>query len=89
MLQLSQLLVLADNYAYLVHDSDSGETVAIDPPVAEPILATLNSKGWQLSYVFNTHHHSDHVDGNVELKAKTGCTVIASQVDWQRIPGSD
>lgn len=89
MLQLCQLLVLSDNYTYLIHDTESGETVAIDPAVAEPVLKTLNEQGWKLTHIFNTHHHYDHVEGNLELKQKTGCSIIASAVDTSRIAGVD
>ncbi len=39
---------LSDNYAFLVHDSDSGATALVDVPEAAPILATLEHKGWSL-----------------------------------------
>ncbi len=89
MLDIIQIPVLTDNYIYLLHDSDSGETAVVDPAVAEPVLAVLNQKGWQLTYILNTHHHSDHVGGNVELKRQTGCQIIASEFDKHRIPSVD
>ncbi|MEI6707754.1 MAG: hydroxyacylglutathione hydrolase [Methylococcales bacterium] len=89
MLDIIQIPVLTDNYIYLLHDSDSGETAVVDPAVAEPVLAVLKQKGWQLTYILNTHHHSDHVGGNVELKRQTGCQIIASEFDKHRIPNLD
>lgn len=89
MLTILELPVLNDNYIYLLHDPVSGETAAVDPAVAKPVLDALDQKGWQLTYILNTHHHSDHVGGNPELKQKTGCTVIASLSDRNRIPGFD
>ncbi len=89
MLDIIQIPVLTDNYIYLLHDSDSGETAVVDPAVAEPVLAVLNQKGWQLTYILNTHHHSDHVGGNLELKRQTGCQIIASEFDKHRIPSVD
>ena len=89
MLDIIQIPVLTDNYIYLLHDSDSGETAVVDPAVAEPVLAVLKQKGWQLTYILNTHHHSDHVGGNVELKRQTGCQIIASEFDKHRIPSVD
>ena len=81
--------VLNDNYIYLLHDSSSGQTAAVDPALAQPVLDALEEYGWQLSYVLNTHHHWDHVGGNVELKQKTGCKIIASAADQHRIPAVD
>ncbi|MFI3219812.1 MAG: hydroxyacylglutathione hydrolase, partial [Methylococcales bacterium] len=89
MLDIIQIPVLTDNYIYLLHDSGSGETAVVDPAVAEPVLAVLKQKGWQLTYILNTHHHSDHVGGNVELKRQTGCQIIASEFDKHRIPSVD
>ncbi|MFI3120334.1 MAG: hydroxyacylglutathione hydrolase [Methylococcaceae bacterium] len=89
MLTVLQLPVLNDNYIYLLHDPVSAETAVVDPAVAQPVLDILEQKGWRLTYILNTHHHSDHVGGNSELKQKTGCTVIAALSDQPRIPGFD
>ena len=89
MLKIIQLLVLNDNYIYLIHDELSGETAVVDPAVAEPVLEYLAKQGWQLKYVLNTHHHFDHVDGNRAIKQRTGCTVVAGQTDAHRIPDFD
>lgn len=89
MLEIIQLPVLNDNYIYLLHDADSGETAAIDPAVAEPVREVLQSKGWRLNYIFNTHHHGDHVGGNLQLKQQTGCKVVGANSDKARISGLD
>jgi hydroxyacylglutathione hydrolase len=89
MLTILTLPVLNDNYIYLVHDPVSGETAVVDPTVAQPVMEILDQKSWSLTYILNTHHHSDHVGGNLELKQKTGCTIIAPLSDQYRIPGID
>ena len=89
MLEIQQLPVLNDNYIYLIHDLVSGETAAVDPAVSEPVLAALKLNNWQLSYIFNTHHHADHIGGNLVLKKQTACHIIGSEADRQRIPGID
>ena len=88
-LSIIQIPVLTDNYIYLLHDSVSGETAVIDPALAQPVLEVLDTNGWQLTYILNTHHHWDHVGGNLELKKKTGCKIIAATADSERIPGID
>jgi len=80
---------LADNYGYLVHAADAAVTAAIDTPDAEEILAQLTAKGWQLTHILNTHHHPDHTGGNLELKRRTGCTIVGPRADAARIPGID
>ncbi len=89
MLEIIQIPVLNDNYIYLIHEAESAETAVIDPAIAEPVIKVLAEKCWSLSYIFNTHHHYDHVDGNLQLKQLTGCKVIGSKTDFQRIPGLD
>jgi hydroxyacylglutathione hydrolase len=89
MIDIIQLPVLNDNYIYLIHEPVSGKTAVVDPAVALPVLDTLSNKGWTLDYIFNTHHHWDHVGANLELKEKTGCQILASEADQSRIPGID
>ncbi len=48
----------------------------IDVPEAGPILAALSDRGWQLTEIWITHHHWDHIDGVAELKEATGAKVI-------------
>jgi hydroxyacylglutathione hydrolase len=81
--------MLSDNYGFLIHDPVSGETAVVDPAEAAPTLAACAAHGWHLSHILNTHHHGDHVGGNLELKAKTGCKVIGPAYDRDRIPGID
>ena len=89
MLEIIQLPVLSDNYIYIVHEPDLKQTAVIDPAISAPVLEVLKNKGWSLDYIFNTHHHSDHVGANLELKDQTGCQVLASHADRSRIPGID
>jgi len=38
MLEIVAVPVLSDNYVWLIHNSETGETAAVDPSVAEPVL---------------------------------------------------
>lgn len=89
MLEIIQLPALSDNYIYLLHEPVSGETAVVDPADAEPVLSALRKKDWRLSHILNTHHHADHVDGNLPLKRLTGCKIVGAKADRQRIPGID
>lgn len=89
MLDILLLPVLTDNYIYLLHEPVSGATAVVDPAIADPVLAILQENGWQLDYIFNTHHHNDHVGGNLQLKQATGCKIVGAAVDQAHIPGID
>ena len=75
MLEIVAVSAFADNYIWLVHDPDSGETAVVDPGDAAPALAEAQRRGWNISQVWNTHWHPDHTGGNLAAKAATGCTV--------------
>jgi hydroxyacylglutathione hydrolase len=77
MLEIVAVPVLTDNYVWLIHDNESGETAAVDPSVADPVLGAAAAKGWRLTQVLNTHWHPDHTGGNQGIQAATGCTITA------------
>ena len=85
-LDLVTIPCLTDNYAYLLHDADSGLTTLVDAPQALPILNALAARGWRLDQILLTHHHSDHIQGVPELVAATGAMVLGAQADAHRLP---
>ena len=88
-LEIQQIPALRDNYIYLLREPKSGAVGAVDPSVAAPVLAALESRGLRLTHVINTHHHPDHTGGNLELKAATGAIIVGPLADKGRIPGID
>ncbi|WP_374597227.1 hydroxyacylglutathione hydrolase [Sphingosinicella sp.] len=89
MLEIVRIPVLSDNYVWLAHDAASGETAVVDPAVAEPVLAEAAARGWRITQILNTHWHPDHVGGNAEIKAATGCTVTGPAGEAAKITGID
>ncbi len=88
-LEIFTIPCLSDNYAFLAHDSESGDTAVIDVPEAKPILAALKQRGWRPTHVLLTHHHWDHVDGLAELLENFPATVIGAAADAHRLPALD
>jgi hydroxyacylglutathione hydrolase len=88
-IEIVRIPVLSDNYVWLIHDDTSAETVAIDPAVAEPVLAAAAERGWMITQIWNTHWHPDHTGGNAEIKAATGCTITGPEAEAARIPTLD
>lgn len=75
MIHVHQFPCLGDNYGYLIHDTDSHETVAIDTPDAKAYLLEADMKGWKITQIWNTHWHPDHAGGNAAIKEATGCAI--------------
>ena len=88
-LEIVTIPCLSDNYAFLAHDTASGETALIDAPEAEPILAVLEQRGWRLSHVLLTHHHWDHVGGLAAILKRNPAQVIGAAADAHRLPPLD
>ena len=88
-LEIELVPCLKDNYAYLVHDRDTGLTAIVDPSEPEPVRKALTDRGWKLTHILNTHHHFDHTGGNIPLKEAFGAKVIGPEKDRDRIPGID
>lgn len=77
-----------DNYTYVVGDKGTGQAAVVDPCDAPPVLEVLEREGLRPTAILNTHHHGDHVGGNLELLQRyPGMRVFAHVSDQGRIPG--
>jgi hydroxyacylglutathione hydrolase len=76
-LAVSAIPVLNDNYVWMIQDTETGETAAVDPSVADPVLDAATANGFRIRQVLNTHWHPDHTGGNGGIKASTGCSITA------------
>ena len=88
-LTIEQFICRTDNYGVLLHDDESGLTAAIDAPEAGRIAERLKAEGWNLDHIFITHHHEDHVEGNVALKRAFGATITGPAKEADKIPAID
>lgn len=78
-----------DNYAYILIDEATQISAVVDPSEAAPVIKKCEVLGIRPSYVLNTHHHFDHVEGNLELKELYGLKIVGNVADEARIPGFD
>ncbi len=90
-LEIVQVPCFTDNYAILLHESTSGETLCVDAPEARPILSALADKGWKLTTLSITHPTTrDHVGGIKQIKKDiTGAKHTARQAEARDIPELD
>ena len=89
MLRVDILPVLTDNYIFMLVDEATNTCAVVDPAASEPVLSYLRDRDLSLSAIYNTHHHFDHVGGNLDLKIQTGCQIFGYGPDAPRIPGVD
>jgi hydroxyacylglutathione hydrolase len=91
-----------DNFVYVVAAAGNGmatgvatsggaakrQVAIVDPCDAAPVLELLEREGLQPVAILNTHHHGDHVGGNLEiLQRYPGLEIYAHSSDQGRIPG--
>jgi hydroxyacylglutathione hydrolase len=88
-LEIVRVPAFTDNYLWLVHDPDSGATAVVDPGDATAVLAAADARGWEISQVWNTHWHPDHVGGNLAVKSAYGAMISGPRSESAKIPGLD
>jgi hydroxyacylglutathione hydrolase len=94
--QIHTIPCLSDNYAFLIHNHNTGTASIVDVPEAKPIIEKIIELDTEITEVFLTHHHADHIDGLPELKEwlsarqKTvKCKIIGAKADAHRLPELD
>ena len=88
-LTVHQFVCRSDNYGLLLHDDKTGATASVDAPDAAEIERQLDHMGWELTHILVTHHHGDHVEGNLALQKRYGCTIVGPRGEASKIPGID
>ena len=88
-MRIEILKCLQDNYSYLIIDETNKNACVIDPGESIPIINFVENNNIKLKYILNTHHHYDHIGGNLELKEKYGSKIVAFKDDRSRIPEID
>lgn len=72
--------------AYLVTDEPGGTAVLVDSNgVIEPLLERVDREGLDLTHIFLTHDHWDHVVGLGELAAERGIPILAHEITAERV----
>jgi hydroxyacylglutathione hydrolase len=61
------------NFGYLVADEVSRRAAAIDPSYSPQVIVEFaEQSGYSIEYVFCTHDHFDHTNGNDVMRERTG-----------------
>ncbi len=80
---------LSDNFAYLIIDEATQEAAVVDCAEAPAVIEAVRREGCTLKSILPTHHHFDHVGGNLDLLQHfPGLRVYAYSGQRDRIPGA-
>ena len=77
------------NFNYLIACPETGEALAVDPLDHEKCLASAKAKGWEITWILNTHEHFDHTGGNGAVQGATGAGIMAHANAGDAIDGMD
>ncbi len=77
------------NFNYLIACPETGEALAVDPLDHEKCLAAARAKGWEITWILNTHEHFDHIGGNGAVHQATGASIMAHANAGDAIEGMD
>jgi glyoxylase-like metal-dependent hydrolase (beta-lactamase superfamily II) len=70
-----------DNFSYIIADEKTKEAAVVDPSYnAGEISRLIKAEGFQLKYIINTHGHSDHTAGNIELLSTFQAKLVAHKL---------
>ena len=81
--------IFTDNYFWLLSSKNNHFATIVDPGDSKPVLNTLQNEQLILESILVTHHHNDHVGGNIDLKKKYHSKVICPSYEVEKIPGAD
>jgi hydroxyacylglutathione hydrolase len=71
----------SDNFSYIIADESTKEAAVVDSSFnAEEIIKIIKTQKLHLTYILNTHGHSDHTAGNTELVSIFGAKVAAHKL---------
>ena len=84
MLEITIIKCLSDNYSYLIKDKKTNLVGVVDPSEFNPVDIEVKKNYKKLDFILNTHHHNDHVGGNLDLKKKYNSKIICSSYDEKK-----
>src|SRR5258705_7990395 len=88
-LEIEPVPCLEDQCADLGYGRSRGGWGVVRASEAEAVKRALESRVVKLNHILSTHHHMDHVGGNLALKQAFGTEVVGAAKGAARIPGID
>ena len=75
------------NYIWLIENTFTKNVVAIDPTEAHLVTKYCQNHQLNLTQVWLTHWHKDHIGGVADLTANTPMAVYGPRDELSKIPG--
>lgn len=70
-----------DNFSYILADKNTKEAAVVDSSFnASELIRIIKTNSFKLIYVINTHGHTDHTAGNVELQSIFRAKIVAHKL---------
>lgn len=80
-IEVTEIPLLPNNVIVLA-DPETKEAAIVDPGIeSDFILERIQTAGWELVAILNTHGHFDHVAGNAFFKQATGAPLYLHQAE--------
>ena len=77
------------NFGYLAWDEETRESFIVDPAYSpKMIIDYAHESGLLIKYIFNTHAHFDHTNGNAEAAQITGVSAVGFD-DYEHLTDQD
>ncbi len=67
-IQIHPIKAFNDNYIWTLINKNNKQAVVIDPGQAEPVAAYMQEHALEMTSIWTTHHHHDHIGGVMELQ---------------------
>ena len=87
-MEIEIIKCLDDNYSYIIFEKKTNTVSIVDPSEFSQCDKAIQ-KYKRLDYILNTHHHADHIGGNLELKEKYNSKIVCSFDDKATIKNTD
>lgn len=77
-IQIHPIKAFNDNYIWTLINKNNKQAIVIDPGQAEPVAEYMKAHDLEMTSIWTTHHHHDHIGGVMELQEHFPMTHIVS-----------
>lgn len=67
-IRIHPIKAFSDNYIWTLINESNKQAIVIDPGQAAPVIDYLKAQNLELTAIWTTHHHHDHIGGVSELQ---------------------